>query len=223
MLDTIIAFLWGSDMAAQTFVDNPFPQARAASFIDLIYETADGHISVAVQSDREWAALARALNRPQWPDDPRFRTPALRQKNIDERLQLTQDALRTLGTDEYLVRLEAEDVSCAPVLIRREAIAHPQTEANGVVIEIEHALAGRIRQARPAARFSTTPTSVRMGGPDPFNIPHLYRHLIPAFSRRVRRAPGSPSAAARDPARPSSFPGAMAARQDAIRRGVRDR
>ena len=165
MLDTILAFLWGSDMAAQTFVDNPFPQARAASFIDLIYETADGHVSVAVQSDREWAALARALDRPEWPDDPRFRTPALRQQNIDERLELTQDALRTLSTIECLARLEAEDVPCAPVLTRREAIAHPQTEANGVVIETEHALAGRIRQARPAARFSKTPTSMRMGGP----------------------------------------------------------
>ena len=42
---------------------------------------------------------------------------------------------------------------------------HPQVAANGIVIETEHHLAGRLRQARPAARFSKTPTSLRRGGP----------------------------------------------------------
>ena len=79
MLDTIIAFLWGSDMGSQTFVDSPFPQQKSASFIDLIYETADGYISVAVQSDREWQALTRAVDQPDWLEDERFKPPALRQ------------------------------------------------------------------------------------------------------------------------------------------------
>ncbi len=165
MLDAILAFLWGSDMNAQTFADEPFPQARAASFIDLIYETADGYISVAVQSDREWAGLTRALGRPDLLEDERFVTAAKRQININERLELTQAALRARGTEDWLERLEAEDVPCAPVLTRREAMAHPQTVANGTVIETVHPAAGRVRQARPAARFSETPTSARRGGP----------------------------------------------------------
>ena len=78
-------------MGSQTFIDNPFPQQNAASFIDLIYETADGHISVAVQSDREWQSLTRAFDKPEWLDDPRFKSPALRQENINARLNLTQD------------------------------------------------------------------------------------------------------------------------------------
>ena len=39
MLDSVMAFLWASDMGAQTFVDRPVSNQRAASFIDLIYET----------------------------------------------------------------------------------------------------------------------------------------------------------------------------------------
>ncbi|MGB0632293.1 MAG: CaiB/BaiF CoA transferase family protein [Alphaproteobacteria bacterium] len=165
MLDTIVAFLWGSDMGSQTFIDTPFPQQNAASFIDLIYETADGHISVAVQSDREWQALTRAFDKPEWLDDPRFRTPALRQENIDDRLNLTQDVLKTGTSAEWLEKLESEDVPCAPVLTRSEAIAHPQVAANAIVIETEHHLAGGVRQARPAAVFSGTPVDVRRGGP----------------------------------------------------------
>jgi len=165
MLDTIIAFLWGSDMGSQTFIDKPFPQQNAASFIDLIYETVDGHISVAVQSDREWQALTRAFGKPEWLDDPRFGTPALRQENIDDRLNLTQEALRTDTSAEWLKKLEAEDVPCAPVLTRSQAIEHPQVAANAIVIETKHHLAGGVRQARPAAVFSGTPVDIRRGGP----------------------------------------------------------
>ena len=157
MLDAVLAFLWGSDMASQTFVEDAIPQQEAASFIDLIYATATGHISVAVQSDKEWEALTRALERPEWLADPRFAFPALRQKHIDERLAMTQAVLRTRGAEEWLERLTAHGVPCAPVLTRTQLLSHPQVLANGIVVETGHPAAGRLRQARPAARFSETP------------------------------------------------------------------
>jgi len=165
MLDAIVAFLWGSDMGSQTFVGGELPQQEAASFIDLIYQTADGYISAAVQTDREWAALTRALERPEWLKDPRFTTPALRQKNINERLAMTQDVLLTRPAAAWLERLTAEGVPCAPVLTRSGMIEHPQVVANGIVVQNQHPEAGLLRQARPAARFSGTPVTIRLGGP----------------------------------------------------------
>ena len=157
MLDTVLAFLWSSDMAAQTFVGAESAQQRAASFIDLIYETRDGYISVAVQSNREWEALAQALGRAEWLQDPRFATPALRQEHIDERLALIQDVLLTDEAEAWLQRLRDAGVPCAPVLTRAQVIAHPQVAANDTLILSEHPQAGTLRQARPPARFSATP------------------------------------------------------------------
>jgi crotonobetainyl-CoA:carnitine CoA-transferase CaiB-like acyl-CoA transferase len=165
MLDTIMAFLWGSDMGSQTFVGLDIPQQDAASFIDLIYETTDGHISVAVQTNREWTAMTRALDTPEWLDDERFKTPALRQQNIDDRLKMTQEVLRTNSTAYWLDRLEEADVPSAPVLTRGEAIDHPQITANEIVVEYDHPRAGRLRQARPAARFSKTPAGLHRSAP----------------------------------------------------------
>jgi len=165
MLDTIVAFLWSSDMGGQTFVGDEAAEDEAQSFIDLIYETADGYISVAVQSDKEWAGLAAALDRPDWLDDPRFRTAAARHENIDARLGLTQDVLRTRNSADWLARLEAEDVPCAPVLRRRDVVGHPQIAANETVVESDHPQAGRLRQARPAPLFSKTPPAHRRGAP----------------------------------------------------------
>ena len=165
MLDSVIAFLWSSDMSNQTFVGDEAPQEKAQSFIDLIYETSDGYISVAVQTDRQWASLVRALERLEWLDDPRFLTAAGRQEHIDARPEMTQEVLCSRTTAEWLLRLDAADVPCAPVLRRRDVISHPQIEANETVVEFDHPTAGRLRQARPAARFSTTPAGIRTGGP----------------------------------------------------------
>jgi crotonobetainyl-CoA:carnitine CoA-transferase CaiB-like acyl-CoA transferase len=138
---------------------------KAQSFIDLIYETSDGHITVAVQSDKEWEGLCRALERPEWLEDERFRTPALRHDNIDARLDQTQEVLRGGSSAEWLARLEAADVPCAPILRRRDMIRHPQVVENAILVETEHPHAGRLRQARPAARFSTSPPEHRFGAP----------------------------------------------------------
>ena len=165
MLEAVIAFLFASDMGSQTFVGDEFPQQDAASFIDLIYETATAYISAAVQSNKEWVALTRALDKPEWLDDPRFKTPALRQRNIDDRLIMTQEVLLTRPAAFWLERLTTEGVPCAPVLTRSQMIQHPQVQATGIVVETDHKDAGRIRSARPAARFSATPASIRRGGP----------------------------------------------------------
>jgi crotonobetainyl-CoA:carnitine CoA-transferase CaiB-like acyl-CoA transferase len=165
MLEAVLAFLWSSDMGSQTFVADKPVRQEAASAIDLIYETADGYITAAALTDRQWAGLARAVERPEWLEDERFTTSALRQKHIDARLQLTQDALIARSTAEWLERLTAAEVPCAPVLTRSEVIRHPQVQQMEIVIETEHPAAGRLRQSRPAARFSRTPAVIRRGAP----------------------------------------------------------
>ena len=165
MLEAVIAFLFASDMGSQTFVGDELPQQDAASFIDLIYRTATGYISAAVQTNKEWMALTRALDKPEWLDDPRFQTPALRQRNIDARLTMTQEVLLGRPAAEWMERLTAAGVPCAPVLTRGQMIEDPQVKATGIVVETDHKDAGRIRGARPAARFSATPACIRHGGP----------------------------------------------------------
>ena len=161
----MLSFLWASDMGAQTFVDRPVSNQRAASFIDLIYETKDGHMTVSTMSDKEWAALTRAVERPDLLEDPRFQSPALRDRNINDRLALVQDIMKTRTTADWLTRLEAENVPCAPALTRSEVVENAQVVASEILLEFDHPHAGRLRQTRPAARFEGTPVTIRRGAP----------------------------------------------------------
>ena len=165
MLDAIVAFLWSSDMGAQTYVGKTVTQQRAASFIDLIYETKDGHMSVAVMTNDQWAALCHAVGKPEWLEDPRFASTELRDLNINDRLALIQSALIDRDTDAWMTILEKAGVPCVPVLTRAQMIDHPQIAASGIVTENDHPQAGRLRQARNAARFSVTVPEHRRGAP----------------------------------------------------------
>jgi crotonobetainyl-CoA:carnitine CoA-transferase CaiB-like acyl-CoA transferase len=42
---------------------------------------------------------------------------------------------------------------------------HPQVEGNGIIIEVDHPEAGRLRQSKPPAQFSGTPTEMRLAAP----------------------------------------------------------
>jgi len=165
MLDAVVSFLWSSDMGGQTFVGKEVSTQRAATFIDLIYETKTTYISVSAMANKQWLALCDALGQPQWKDDSRFSTPAKRDLNADLRLQMTQEKLLEKSAEEWLTILEQAGVPCAPVLTRSQMIHHPQVKANKLLIESEHAIAGKIRQARPAARFSHSQAEETHGAP----------------------------------------------------------
>ena len=165
MLDSVVSFLWSSDMGGQTFVGKEVSNQRAATFIDLIYETKTDYISVSAMSNKQWQALCPALEHPEWLEDERFLNPALRDKNSEQRLQMTQDALLAKSAEEWLDILDSAGVPCAPVLKRKDMIKHPVVTASELIIETEHPIAGSLRQTRPAARFSKAKLEVRRGAP----------------------------------------------------------
>ena len=105
----------------------------------------------------------RALDKPEWLEDERFKTPSLRAQNIEARLQMTQDVLIGRPSAEWLQKLTEADVPCGPVLTRSEMIRHPHVQALELLEEYHHPKAGRLRQSRAAARFSKTPPNIRRG------------------------------------------------------------
>lgn len=165
MLDTVVGFLWSSDMNGHTFVGDELQKEEAQSFIDLIYKVRDGYVSVAVMQDKHWRDFANAIDRPDLLEDPRFRTAEQRETHRDARLQTTQDAIGAFTVADLVERMEKADVPHARVLTRSEMREHAQIEANATLVEYEHPIAGTLRQARHAAVFSSTPASIRRGAP----------------------------------------------------------
>jgi crotonobetainyl-CoA:carnitine CoA-transferase CaiB-like acyl-CoA transferase len=165
MLDATLSFLWPEGMDSQTFLGGSEPEARPAFAQDLIFDTNDGYITAGAVSDAEWQGFSRAVERPDWLEDARFRSVTDRIEHTEARLALMAEALRSRSTAEWLERFDAEQVPCAPVLRRSELHDHPQVTASGSLLESVHPLAGPMRDAQPAARFDRTPASIRRAAP----------------------------------------------------------
>jgi crotonobetainyl-CoA:carnitine CoA-transferase CaiB-like acyl-CoA transferase len=118
-------------------------------------------------TDSEFHGLFRALDHPEWIDDPRFGTQPARAdpENFAALGELLMNEIRSLPTRDLIERMVAEEVPVGPVLTLDELESDPQIQHNDAILEFEHPTAGRYRQARPAARFGATPQDPRRRPP----------------------------------------------------------
>lgn len=102
------------------------------------FEAADRWVMVAAGNDRQFASLCEVLGRPEVAGDPRFRTNPDRVANRDELSEIIQERFRGEEAATWLEQLAAAGVPAAPVQDLAEVVAHPQTEALGLLQPLPH-------------------------------------------------------------------------------------
>ncbi|MGY3585889.1 crotonobetainyl-CoA:carnitine CoA-transferase CaiB-like acyl-CoA transferase [Bradyrhizobium sp. USDA 4341] len=165
MLDAMIAYLWPEGMMQYTVVGREEATADPNDRPDLVFQTSDGYLTCGTISDSEWQGFCKATGDPELANDARFATPASRSVNATARINKMQDYIGRHTTAEWLARLDAADVPCAPILRRGEIIANEQVVARGLIAELEQPGVGTVRQPKPAARFDVDAAAI--GGPAP--------------------------------------------------------
>jgi len=165
MLDATLAFLWPDGMTNQTFLEEDVVPLPPIGHMYRVLSTADDFVSVAAVTDAQIEGLFRAMQREDLIGDPRFAGLAARSANIEalfEELAFGEDPPTA---SETIARLEAQDVPCGPVLRRDDLADDPHIRAVGTLLESEHPVAGRMRQARPAVHFEATPAAIQRHAP----------------------------------------------------------
>ena len=165
MLDAMISYLWPEAMPALTFVGEERDPSDGDMGPDLIFATQDRYITAGAMSDDEWAGMCRSLKREDLIEDERFKTAHARTVNAVARRELMSSEFEKWNADEILARLLANDVPSGPVRSRFELLSDPQVKAANILEEHESPIYGKVRQPRPAARFSGTPATIRKLAP----------------------------------------------------------
>lgn len=109
------------------------------------FDAADGEVVIAAANDRLFAKLARVLGHPEWADDPRFASNALRVEHKAEILPAIQAIVATRPVQDWIDRLEEAGIPCGPIQDFQQVLAQPQTGAIGIlqgVPEIDLELVG---------------------------------------------------------------------------------
>ncbi len=100
------------------------------------FDTATGPVIIAAGNDRLFAKLAEVVGHPEWTGDARYATNAARVAHKAELLPAIAEVLRTRSKGEWIDRLEAAGVPCAPINTLPEAVADAQTAALGIVQDV---------------------------------------------------------------------------------------
>ena len=106
--------------------------------------TSDGHLIVAVFSEKFWRLFCTAAGHPDWEVDPRFASNRARVAHREELMALVEAAFRTRTTDDWLARLREHGVPAAPILSVDAVLADPQVRLRDMVVELDHPRHGRL-------------------------------------------------------------------------------
>lgn len=98
--------------------------------------TSDGQLIVAVFAEKFWARFCRAVEHPEWERDPRFATNRDRVAHRAELMALMEEVFAVRTTQEWLKRLQAEDVPVAPILSVDRVLTDPQVRHRQMVTEV---------------------------------------------------------------------------------------
>ncbi len=91
---------------------------------------------IGLEGDRHWPDLCRAIDRPEWIDDPRFSNASLRRDNLRELTPLLDAQFVTRTRAEWGIAFDREDMWWAPVQTPDEVLADPQVAEGGGFVEV---------------------------------------------------------------------------------------
>jgi len=116
-----------------------------------IYFTVQGHA---------WAPICKALNKPEWIDDPAYNTAEARQDKIFDIFAFIENWLSDKTKFEAIDILRKFDIPCAPVLSMKEIANDPSLRASGTVVEVDHPKIGKYLTVGSPIKFSDVDVEV---------------------------------------------------------------
>ncbi|MBB5789381.1 CaiB/BaiF CoA transferase family protein [Jiangella mangrovi] len=116
-----------------------------------LFNAADGALQVAVGNDASWRAFAGVVGLD--AAEPRFATNRLRVQHREELVAVIEKAFAAHPRDHWLALLDAAGIASGKVRTLDEVYEWEQTRSQGLLVDVEHPLLGRVSLPGPAIRF----------------------------------------------------------------------
>ena len=116
-----------------------------------LFHCKDGMLQIAIGSEGLWRTLASAFGLP--VDAPGFATNAQRVRNRDTVVAAVDAAFADTPLVELLPRLAELGIPAGEVRTLDRVYEWEQTRSQGLLVEVEHATAGRLTLPGPPVRF----------------------------------------------------------------------
>jgi crotonobetainyl-CoA:carnitine CoA-transferase CaiB-like acyl-CoA transferase len=130
------------------------------------FKTSDGYVLVGGANQRSWEKFCtKVVHKPEWIEDPKFKTPHDRITNVDELERRIEEVLGEKPTHHWVDLLDDAGVPGGPIYTYEESLQDPHILARGMVQEFEHPVAGRLKTLGIPNKLSETPGQIRRPAP----------------------------------------------------------
>lgn len=161
MLETVAAFNSIEMLGGHAFVPPIGPAGYKRVKERRPVRTQDGWLTMLPYSGDNWCTFFETVGHPECIEEFSVRDPIQRAANIDRIYDRMSEIALTRTTAEWEELLLGIDVPHASFARLKEVEEQPHLKAVGLFQEIDHPTEGKIRQARPSARFSESPAAIR--------------------------------------------------------------
>lgn len=167
MLDCMISAMSSNYMSylGSGVVPGPMGTAFPTVVPYRAFHAADRSLSVAVGSEKLWAAFCGAIGLPEMEKNPDYATNAQRIRNRASLEGWLAAVFAQRPAAEWLERLQAAGVPSSLVRNFEEVANDPQCAIRGMFPAMEHQTAGRHRVTGTAIKLSDTPGGAGMPAP----------------------------------------------------------
>jgi crotonobetainyl-CoA:carnitine CoA-transferase CaiB-like acyl-CoA transferase len=159
-----------SRQAARFFADGTVPRPEGNIHASIVpYQTfraSDGHVNVGVANNALFERFCRALDLEELLEDKRFTDNPSRVAHRREIVPIIERRVKMLTKAEVVRRLREANVPVGPINALDEVFADPVVRHLGLIAEVDHPTAGRVRAPGIPVRLSGTPPSVRRHPPE---------------------------------------------------------
>lgn len=131
------------------------------------YQAKNGVLAIACLSNHLRKRVANILD----IDDPRFQAHynPFDERSVaeaDEKIaQLAENIFLQRTVEEWLEIFDRLGVPAGPVKFIEELLEDEQVKANGLVVELEHSLVGKVKMTGPILKMSETPLEAHLASP----------------------------------------------------------
>src|SRR5438552_1705992 len=158
-----------SRQAARYFADGTVPRPEGNVHASIVpYQTfraADGFVNICCANNALFERLCRAIDLEDLLDDGRFADNASRVKHREALVPLIAARVHAMTKGDVVRKLREANVPVGPINDLAEVFNDPVVRHLGLIAEVDHPVAGRVRAPGIPLRMSLTPGSVRRAPP----------------------------------------------------------
>ena len=167
LLDSQVALL--SYAATNYFVSGSITNRLGNAHPNIVpyqsFKARDMHFVLAIGNDKQWGIFCKSINKPEWIDDEKYSTNALRVNNRRQLIDQLNKLFATQNAGYWLEIFDKVGLPSGPINELDKVFENEQIKSREMQIELPHSIDNKVTLLNSPIKIPTSPTKTHKAPP----------------------------------------------------------